>query len=141
MAFCDVSDWGSVFFKLSGLRLLDWETQFHRMITGWGHLLQVHNMRLLPSFMRDRLQADHKAAAQLQQLCAALAHFPQEQGAPQKAVLSSLRQEREILVAAIQHFLQEFEEIERLWKKQAGTLAAMSPSLHASSEQLVSPQT
>ncbi|MCB9644346.1 MAG: hypothetical protein H6728_14840 [Myxococcales bacterium] len=132
---------GQRFFKLSGLRLLDWETQFHRMITGWGHLLQVHNMRLLPSFMRDRLQADHKAAAQLQQLCAALAHFPQEQGAPQKAVLSSLRQEREILVAAIQHFLQEFEEIERLWKKQAGTLAAMSPSLHASSEQLVSPQT
>ncbi|GEM_PF-5758204 len=107
------------FYKLSGLRLLDWETQIHRMITGWSHLLQVHNIRLLPSFMRDRLQADQKIAQRLQQLLTSLLHFPQEQDAPQKDILAALHQDRDALFATIQRFLQDLAHIDTLWKEYA----------------------
>ncbi|MCK6512023.1 hypothetical protein L6R29_18940 [Myxococcota bacterium] len=107
------------FYKLSGLRLLDWETQIHRMITGWSHLLQVHDTRLLPSFMRDRLQADQKIAQRLRQLLSSLLHFPQEQDAPQKDILTALHQDRDALFSTIQRFLRDLDQIDTLWKEYA----------------------
>lgn len=89
------------------------------MITGWSHLLQVHDTRLLPSFMRDRLQADQKIAQRLRQLLSSLLHFPQEQDAPQKDILTALHQDRDALFSTIQRFLRDLDQIDTLWKEYA----------------------